>query len=94
MYRKVTLAVLVLLSGVLLTSCGTVERVIRPPVVIPPSLTSCTAYPTEPEDRNASDFDTQLAVFMLRGEDAWRDCRDRLRDVANLIATQGENDGS
>ena len=93
MYRKVTLAVLALLSGALLTSCGTVERVIRPPVVIPPSLTDCATYPVEPQDRTASDFDTQLGIFIARTEDAWRDCRDRLRDVAHLIATQDGTDG-
>lgn len=94
MYRKPTIVALVLLSGALLTSCASVERIIRPPLVVPPSLLSCAEYPIEPQDRNAADFDTLLAVWMLRTEDAWRDCRDRLRDVANLIATQDETNGS
>jgi hypothetical protein len=55
-------------------------------MVIPPSLLTCAEYPPTPDD-TASDVD--LAVYMLRGEDAWRDCRDTLADVADLVANQG-----
>ena len=91
MYRKPTIAALVLLSGALLTSCASVERIIRPPLVVPPSLLSCAEYPIEPQDRNAADFDILLGVFIARTEDAWRDCRDRLRDVADLVSNQEGN---
>lgn len=86
MPRKLTNAFLAPLCAALLASCGTVERVIRPPLVIPPSLLSCADFPVEPDPDTASDVD--LAVFMLRGEDAWRDCRDTLADVADLVASQ------
>ena len=86
MRRKLTNALLAPLCAALLVSCAAVERVIRPPLVIPPSLLSCAEFPAEPDPDTASDVD--LAVFMLRGEDAWRDCRDTLADVADLVASQ------
>lgn len=89
MPRKLTNAFLAPLCAALLASCGTVERVIRPPLVIPPSLLSCADFPVEPDPDTASDVD--LAVFMLRGEDAWRDCRDTLADVADLVSNQEGN---
>ncbi len=85
MPRKPITALPALLFAMLLASCGTVERVIRPPLVIPPSLLICADYPATPND-TASDVD--IAVYMLRGEDAWRDCRDTLADVAALVASQ------
>lgn len=85
MPRKLTTALLAPLCAIACASCGTVERVIRPPLVVPPSLLTCAAYPVTPDD-TASDVD--LAVYMLRGEDAWRDCRDTLADVADLVASQ------
>jgi len=57
--------------------------------VIPPSLLICAEFPVEPDPNTASDVD--LAVFMLRGEDAWRDCRDTLADVADLVSNQEGN---
>jgi hypothetical protein len=57
--------------------------------VIPPSLLICADFPVEPDPDIASDVD--LAVFMLRGEDAWRDCRDTLADVADLVSNQEGN---
>jgi hypothetical protein len=89
MPRKLTNALLVPLCAALLASCATVERVIRPPLVIPPSLLICAEFPVEPDPDTASDVD--LAVFMLRGEDAWRDCRDTLADVADLVSSQEGN---
>jgi hypothetical protein len=82
MILRITLVLFALSS----TACGTVERVIRPPLVIPPSLLICADFPVEPDPDTASDVD--LAVFMLRGEDAWRDCRDTLADVADLVSNQ------
>ena len=88
-FRQVTHAALVLPLFALLASCATVERVIRPPLVIPPTLLTCADYPVEPSDPLAPDFDVQVAVFMVRSEDAWRDCRDTIADVAGLIEQQG-----
>lgn len=85
MSPRLSIALPVLLSAALLVSCSSVERVIRPRLVIPPSLLTCSDYP-QPPDQTASDVD--LAVYMLRGEDAWRDCRDTLADVSALVATQ------
>jgi len=81
MILRITLVLFALSS----TACGTVERVIRPPLVIPPSLLTCAPFPATP-DETASDVD--LAVYMLRSEDAWRDCRDTLADVADLVSSQ------
>lgn len=74
-----------LLSATLLASCASVERVIRPSVIIPNSLLVCEDYPPIPGEGAT---DTDLAVFMLRGEFAWRDCRDNLKSVADLLASQ------
>ncbi len=86
MNQRRLIALTALLSAGLLASCASVERVIRPPLVVPPSLLSCADYPATPDPATASDVD--IAVYMLRGEDAWRDCRDTLADVAALIASQ------
>lgn len=79
-------ALLVLPSALLLASCGHVERVIRPQLIVPNSLLECQPYPEAPDPDTASDVD--VAVFMLRGEDAWRDCRDTLREVGDLVRAQ------
>lgn len=87
MPRKLTTALLAPLF-IALCGCSSVERIVRPQTIIPPSLLTCSDYPQTPNPEAASDVD--IAVYMLRGEDAWRDCRDTLADVAALVA--GESD--
>ena len=79
-------ALLLLPCAALLASCQTVERVIRPSLIVPNSLLQCQDYPDVPDADTATDVD--IAVFMLRGEDAWRDCRDTLTEVGDLIRSQ------
>lgn len=59
---------------------------IRPQLIVPDALFQCADYPDVPDPDTASDVD--VAVFMLRGEDAWRDCRDTLREVGDLVRAQ------
>jgi hypothetical protein len=54
-------------------------------VIVPNSLLVCEDYPEIPGEGAT---DTDLAVFLLRGEFAWRDCRDNLESVADLLASQ------
>lgn len=58
--------------------------------MIPETLKDCSEYPIEPDDPDAPDFDTNVSVFMLRSQDAWRDCRETLHD---LVATIDEQQG-
>ena len=74
-----------LLSAMLLTGCASVDRVIRPNVIVPNSLLTCEEYPTLPDEEAT---DTDLAVFLLRTEFSWRDCRDNLNAVAELLEEQ------
>lgn len=90
MFRRfLTVLVLLPLTG-LLVSCGTVRRVVAPPLEVPESMLRCAEYPAVP---GIEASDTELAVFMLRGEDAWADCRDALKAVGELVASQGGGDG-
>ena len=75
-----------LLFSTLLVSCASVERVIRPSVIVPNSLLVCEDYPAIPGEGMT---DTDLALFILRTEYAWRDCRDTLSDVGALLEEQG-----
>ena len=61
---------------------------IRPPLVIPNSLLECEEFPVEPQEPDLPDFDTQFAVFLTQAENAWRDCRDDLREVGELVRAQ------
>lgn len=70
----------------LLASCQTVDRVIRPNVIVPNSLLTCEDYPAIPGE-DMTDID--LALFILRTEHAWKDCSDTLSDVADLLDEQG-----
>lgn len=72
----------VLLSSVLLASCGTVREIVAPPQPIPISLLNCADFPSiPPDDLN----DNELAIWMLWAEASWAHCHEQLSRVADLI---------
>lgn len=79
-------ALILLPCAALLASCASAQRIIRPNLIVPNSLLVCQDYPDVPDPDTASDV--EVALFLIRGEDAWRDCRDTLTEVGDLIRSQ------
>lgn len=70
----------------LLTSCASDPITVVKPIIIPAAMFQCAPNPPVP-DQPVSD--TDLAVFLLRQDDAWRDCRDTLGEVRATFQAQG-----